>query len=451
MWIRYCLILLFLASPAWSADFYVDNQLVSDCTGGDYSIANRNCTGSDGNGYDTVAEGVTNTSEGDTLNIRAGTYTENDITISWNGPSMTTIQAYNGESVTIHNDHEATNTGAGTCGDNADGVETFNTSSADDVTFKDLILTGSIGSYNEEYNSVAIGGPSAGSGYIIVDNCEISGFNHVALKGGHRWWVKNSYIHDIGVTSGDHGVYSDYNGSVDRAIIEHTFFENIVGAGIQLYGGGNGDYWIIRNNIFLNCGANYNGPICSGGGSGWGIIIEGSDNDIYGNTFYGCNRAIDFFRSTSSNNEAKNNIFYNNTTGVACDQGGGIGNVVSYNTFGSNSTDIQTCNDVTDSNNTTGINNPFVETTFNSFDDFRLDSGATSCIDAGTNLGPDHDDGLDPNDTTWPPSTLDQDSYGDGWEIGAFVYDAGESPAATVTIQGGGSRRMQGGGSLTLQ
>ena len=45
-------------------------------------------------------------------------------------------------------------------------------------------------------------------------------------------------------------------------------------------------------------------------------------------------------------------------------------------------------------------------------------------IDVGVNLGTTYDDGLDPT-STWPDSvsTLDQDLYGAGWEIGAFVFD----------------------------
>jgi len=44
-------------------------------------------------------------------------------------------------------------------------------------------------------------------------------------------------------------------------------------------------------------------------------------------------------------------------------------------------------------------------------------------IDKGTNLGSPYNLGLNPT-STWPNnvSTLDQNSYGSGWEIGAFVY-----------------------------
>jgi hypothetical protein len=54
--------------------------------------------------------------------------------------------------------------------------------------------------------------------------------------------------------------------------------------------------------------------------------------------------------------------------------------------------------------------------------DFTLQVDSPA-IDAGENLGASYDDALNPN-STWPNSvlTLDQDDYGTGWEIGAYVY-----------------------------
>jgi parallel beta-helix repeat protein len=64
--------------------------------------------------------------------------------------------------------------------------------------------------------------------------------------------------------------------------------------------------------------------------------------------------------------------------------------------------------------------------------DYTLASDS-ACIDDGSDLGANYDDALDPTNTdfiTSPPSvyTLDQDNYGTGWEIGAYVYGSGESP-----------------------
>lgn len=52
---------------------YADNQLVSNCTSGNYSIASRNCSGTDGDAYKTIAFAISPTQAGDTVFIRAGT------------------------------------------------------------------------------------------------------------------------------------------------------------------------------------------------------------------------------------------------------------------------------------------------------------------------------------------------------------------------------------------
>ena len=53
---------------------FVDHKLMNDCLTGNYSIANRDCNGDDGNAYDTIQEAATAVAAGDTVYIRAGTY-----------------------------------------------------------------------------------------------------------------------------------------------------------------------------------------------------------------------------------------------------------------------------------------------------------------------------------------------------------------------------------------
>jgi len=69
-------VILLLPSVVSAANIYVDQQLGSDCTSGDYSIANRNCNGADGNAYDTVQEAINVVGAGDTIFMRGGTYNE---------------------------------------------------------------------------------------------------------------------------------------------------------------------------------------------------------------------------------------------------------------------------------------------------------------------------------------------------------------------------------------
>jgi hypothetical protein len=107
---RYILILLtFMVSNAFGEDFYVDHMLTSDCTTGNYSIASRNCTGSDGDAWGVIADSISSMQAGDTLNIRAGTYVEMDIYIGdWRSGSSEnwyTIQSYPGEWAIIDAEH----------------------------------------------------------------------------------------------------------------------------------------------------------------------------------------------------------------------------------------------------------------------------------------------------------------------------------------------------------
>ena len=53
---------------------FVDNQLSSNCPAGNYSIAARSCTGSDGRAYTSITEACDVAGPGDTVSIRAGIY-----------------------------------------------------------------------------------------------------------------------------------------------------------------------------------------------------------------------------------------------------------------------------------------------------------------------------------------------------------------------------------------
>lgn len=66
--------LIFCMSPfAHGAVLYVDNTLGGDCSG-NYSIANRDCSGSDGSAYNIIQKAADATAPGDVVNIRGGDY-----------------------------------------------------------------------------------------------------------------------------------------------------------------------------------------------------------------------------------------------------------------------------------------------------------------------------------------------------------------------------------------
>jgi len=67
--------LLLNSGPAYAKTFFLDHLLASNCISGNYSIANRNCTGGDGIAFQDLSSAIGALSGGDTLFIRAGTYT----------------------------------------------------------------------------------------------------------------------------------------------------------------------------------------------------------------------------------------------------------------------------------------------------------------------------------------------------------------------------------------
>jgi len=86
-----------LLLPVWAQakTIFADNQLTQNCVG-NYAIAARSCTGSDGDAYSTIKAAASALLPGDTLNIRGGTYPESNIMVSVRTEfdRMTTIQAY---------------------------------------------------------------------------------------------------------------------------------------------------------------------------------------------------------------------------------------------------------------------------------------------------------------------------------------------------------------------
>jgi hypothetical protein len=83
-----------------------------------------------------------------------------------------------------------------------------------------------------------------------------------------------------------------------------------------------------------------------------------------------------------------------------------------------------------------------------STDDLALQASSPD-IDAGANLGVTYEMALDPA-TTWPNGIVldNQNSYGPGWEIGAYAYS--QSPAAPAIALGGISPGATLSGTVSL-
>jgi hypothetical protein len=225
----------------------------------------------------------------------------------------------------------------------------------------------------------------------------------------------------------------------------HDNYED--GIGIDGFNGATVEYNVV-----------YNNGIGSSGGVGYGIFAQADQNTsltnttVIGNTVSGNQNGGIIFAGPSpeqsdgcSNNTAENNISVGTVSGQnflangGCENAGGYGrgNTYTHNAFGAaasnflgwgNGTYYSTYaawEAATGNCGTPGCSHfvqadpQFVNAAAS---EFWLASGSPA-IDAGLNLGSPYNIGLMPG-STWPNSvaTGDQNAYGSGWEIGAFVY-----------------------------
>ncbi|WP_158848793.1 right-handed parallel beta-helix repeat-containing protein [Algibacter sp. L1A34] len=348
-------IFLFTSINTFSQEeIYVDNQLSSPCLG-TYSISNRDCTGSDGNAYNTLAGAAAVASAGDTVFIREGVFTSQLKPIN-SGTAIDRIiyKNYENEEVLI--------TGVSLSpavfiyevdyitieGLNIENVRRWlNVLGANNIilknnTFKDALDSGGSSKtglffQNSDYNRITnnvidnstqdnIG--LVQSNYNLIDNNTITRAEHVlwTIKCSNYNVIRENYFHNELQKIGEvydcdnvgHGD-SPYNkitslNDTKHNVIEHNIFAFTTSpvnaspySGIQ-YAGQNG---IIRNNVFYDC----QGPPIS-------LTLYSDEatfnygNRIYNNDFYNNEfGAIDISGSTShtfSDQEIKNNILFKN-------------------------------------------------------------------------------------------------------------------------------------------
>jgi len=147
--------LLLLCASAEARVLYVDAALPADCSDGSYSVAIRDCVGSDGSGYSTFAPAIAAMQAGDVLMIRGGTYMD-PLNIDKSGTSTAhlRIAAYPGEWPAI--DLSALAPGTDVNGINA--------------SRQSYIDIDGINVYNSPY----YGAKGSGGQYITLTNCEIA-------------------------------------------------------------------------------------------------------------------------------------------------------------------------------------------------------------------------------------------------------------------------------------
>lgn len=106
----FSIINLLFCTDLFAANIYVDKTLSSSCTAGNYSTQNRTCSGSDGNGYNTIQKAVNNMKTSDDIYIRGGTYFENVLVSASTAPNGTasdyaSMQSYPGEWAVVDGGH----------------------------------------------------------------------------------------------------------------------------------------------------------------------------------------------------------------------------------------------------------------------------------------------------------------------------------------------------------
>lgn len=438
------LAVLLTATPALATTRFVDNALVSDCTSGNYSIAAKNCTGSAGNAYNTLAEGLALTVSGDTLWVRSGASYTTTITSSsytTGGTSWANAPVIGGCSAAVcgSDEYPVINTTAS---------QIVNlTNAANKYTILTRIVFDGVNQASADPNAQWLRWTAD---HIRLDDVEVKNvkFHGVAcITGADGSEVLNSRLHDIGNYVAGDNLGNALYWSCDFGLIEGNEFYANDYASVWFNPGSDN---IFRRNISHNQ-------------RNW-VNFSGSRNLVYNNLVYGmtgiaasisydcaphaapCSYGNKLFNNTiysqpsigieigsffgADSNEVKNNAIVCTTTAVVPVKIYGAdddNNVLSYNRWEGCAAVADSGTGTVNTNNTTGASG-FTNAAGN---DFTLTSGST-LRDAGTDLS----------------AILTTDYIGTArpqngtFDIGAYEY--------LISIGGGGSTGNLGKGSKGL-
>lgn len=317
----------------------------------------------------TFASAVTCLTPGDTLQIRAGTYTEKLVSGSGGIPGGTswavpvTLSAYPGETVTI-----ASNEATWPC------LYTSGTKSY--IIFSGLVFDGV--NLDSSQSVIFIDDTSH---HIRIQDSEVKRgpTNGIYIAyAPYNIEILRNVVHDNGTTNLGHGIYVQG----DTNTIDGNEFYSNAKFGVQVYGdAGSPDNNIVRNNKV------HNNSVAAGA---WGEIVlsSGNANLAYNNLVYGSpdgNGIIVGF-NTTTNTEVYNNTVYNNAlTGIRIDPTAPVptGTIVKNNIFYQNGTNYENYGTGTVENNNLrdGTNPQFVDAAGGNFrlryDSPALDYGVT--------------------------------------------------------------------------
>ena len=351
---------------------------------------------------------------------------------------------------------------------------------------QNVIINGITAQYAAHHGIAVVGNynGTTASDNNIVENCTVAYNGWTGIQGGYdvsgltvlsnivhdnAWDTAQNYSAGIRVVGGEPGTNNGGNMTIQNNQVYSNGIgqTNSSGTGIHLDTTGTGNvvqYNLVYNNRFTGISvelttsavASYNISY----GNLTGMYLARGDNGVafYNNTMYNntTNLVVEGQTGTGFpviNNLIQNNITESGTTQLRADIGGdngtdGSGNVYTYNSFGTAGTNFITWGAskystyasweaATGNCGKTGCSHSIqTAPTFTNAgsNNFTLISGS-SAIASGTNLGSTYQMGLS-SSSLWPSSvsTLNQNSHGSGWEIGAFVFGQHTSPAPPTSL-----------------
>jgi len=285
--------------------------------------------------FKTLAKALTAMKGGDTLYIRGGTYTGAGYSTgigryipsgtSWS--SVTTISGYPGEVAILQPAKEQLPGGVWTCGIDFEAGNVLKISDQY-IVIQNLIVDGSgctsvdNGIYFYGGNDTDTTWAQPWSQHIRIQSVEVRNWGSLGIQGGGSdIQIVASSIHDNGLGSaldpaiknGAHGIYWWGQDSLFDGL---DVYRN-ADVGIQLndsHTGASVSRNIIRNNRVHDNGLSITLGIPTVNDSGTGIVVDGSDNQIYNNIVYnGTEDGIDIGYSPGSYRfKVYNNTFYSN-------------------------------------------------------------------------------------------------------------------------------------------
>jgi hypothetical protein len=413
------LVLLLISSTSMAVDIYVDGDLISDCTSGNYSIANRNCTGSDGDAYDTINEAENQGGPGVTILIREGVYSE-CVSLNHSGASgnpfvikaYTHVPGVRSSDVTIQAPNSCSSQSNVIVDSHSYGNYNYIEWYGIDVTGQGQIpgvdndiwtLGHHIKIHDSHFSHGGNPGTSADSCVQMndtydsefvnneVDNC---GWNGASFPDADRVLVERNYIHDVTEHAGFNFLPKNQSSGAE-ALEDNVIRYNIITEGTScqyswymkrsaIYG--NEIYGCRDSEIKMDGRSGIND---SRGGATLGNLIF--NNVLDGTGAFGGGVTSGFHNLNATYNTVKNNIFiYHNDQDIYFESDSTAGSDIDYNMyydstsmyFGGNYTTVAALNSATgqEANGVDDTNPLFTDVENN---DYTLASNSPA-IDAGT-------------------------------------------------------------------